>query len=370
MVDDAAALAWRLDRQGLGVMGAGSVTDAVDRVVAVRGWPAELTEQAVGVRCTTPEPGALARALESGELIRSYAFRGGSYAFTPAVGAVLLAMRTTSRGWEKRRFQQQGGFTLDDWQPFREMVRGALADGPLTREEITAEVARIPSLAHLTAGAAGAGADGLYKPLHWWGDICFGPSRDGRATFRLLADDPQWPGLPEIDDAGHRAIRLYLAAYGPATIANLDQWLVEGLSVPRRRLREWLADLGDEVCTVTTDDGDEAYLLTADRDGLESHEAHDTVRLLPGFDPWVLGPGTADTRVVAPDHRAVASRGAHLVIRGGVLSGTWRIRRDAVEVHWFGTGRPTPHPPLTDEVRRLSRLRGTDHPLELVVTDS
>src|SRR5699024_5023336 len=125
-----------------------------------------------------------------------------------------------------------------------------------------------PSLAHLATGATGAGADSLYKPLHWWGDICFGPTRDGQATFRLLADDPQWPGLPDVDDAGRQAIRLYLTAYGPATIGNLSYWLSEGLSVPRRRLQGWLADLGDELCTVTIDDGAEAYLLATDRDEL------------------------------------------------------------------------------------------------------
>src|SRR5699024_5904792 len=97
MVDDAVALAWRLDRQALGSEVACSVAEAVDRAVTIRGWPAELAEQAVAVRLASPEPGGLDRALTSGELLRSYAFRGGSYVFTPGVAAVLHAVRTTTR---------------------------------------------------------------------------------------------------------------------------------------------------------------------------------------------------------------------------------------------------------------------------------
>ena len=94
--------------------------------------------------------------------------------------------------------------------------------------EATARLAGT-ALAHLAAAATGTGADCLYKPLHWWGDICFGPSRDGESTFRLLRDDPHWPGLPSVDDAGREAIRLYLSAYGPASSQNLDYWLNDGV---------------------------------------------------------------------------------------------------------------------------------------------
>ena len=50
--------------------------------------------------------------------------------------------------------------------------------------------------------------------------------------------------------AGRCSVLRYLASYGPATWANLDYWLTEGLSVPRRRLRTWVAELGDQVTEV------------------------------------------------------------------------------------------------------------------------
>lgn len=250
-IDGDRALAWRLRRQSLAPADGATVVDVVRRVVAMRGWPGDLAELAVCVRRPRPVPGALQRALDAGEVVRSYAFRGGSYVFTHAAAAELLAVRTATRIWETRRWQQQGGLQIDDWGPLREAVRDALAGGPLTRAEIAAHLARVPAVRRLAAPAgSGAGSDCLYKPLHWWGDICFGPGRGGRATFRWLRDDPRWPGAPDVDEAGRRALLRYLAGYGPATIDNLAYWFTEGLGVPRRRVLGWLADLGEEVTAV------------------------------------------------------------------------------------------------------------------------
>ena len=185
-----------------------TTTEVVRRLLALRGWPYEGSDLAVCLRQADPDPGGLGRALDAGNVVRSYAFRGGSYAFVPEIAAVVLSVRTATRIWQTRRWQEQGGFALDDWEPLRDAVCTALAEGPLTREEITERLERIPALRHLSTGSHGAGADSLYKPLHWWGDICFGPSRDGESTFRLLRDDPHWPGLPSVDDAGREAIRL------------------------------------------------------------------------------------------------------------------------------------------------------------------
>lgn len=336
-------------------MAATTVVDVAERVVALRGWPADLADLSVRIRQSTPEVNGLDRALAAGDLIRSYAFRGGSYVFTHEVAAALLACRTTTRVWETRRYQQQGQFALDDWRPLHEAVRDVLSNGPATRERIGAHLSRIPSLRHLAVAATGVGSDSLYKPLHWWGDICFGPSEGSRATFRRLDDDPRWPGLPDVDDAGRRAIALYLRAYGPATVENLVYWLTEGLSVPRRRLEAWLADLGDAVTTVDIG-GVTAYVLTEHLEALSQAEPSRTVRLLPGFDPWMFGPGTADGRLIARERRALATKGAHLVIRGGIVSGTWRVQSDALTVAWFAEAGPAPIADLEREAQRLGGM--------------
>lgn len=348
-------LGWRLRQNALDSP-ATTVAGAVEGVVAVRGWPALLTELAVGVRQAEPRAGSLQSELEAGRLVRSYSFRGGSYVMTPEMAAVVLKVRTATQVWESARFQRQGGFALDDWRPFREAVVEALADGPLTRRELADRLTRIPAWRELREAALGAGSDSLYKPLHWWGVICFGPDRDGASTFRLLDAQAAVPTDAEVDDAGRRAVRLYLAAYGPATADHLHHWLTDGLSAPRRRVDTWVRDLGDAVATVQVG-GTPAHCLTSDLDALASAEPSDSVHLLPGFDPWVMNPGTTDATIVDPAHRAPASYGAALVIVGGVVSGTWRARGDEVALAWFGP-RPSGSA-LAEGMRRLAAARAS-----------
>lgn len=350
-------LGWRLRRHGLDPVDGADAAEVVHRMVALRGWPADGADLSVAVRQARPEASPVSRALDTGDLIRSYAFGGGSYVFTHADAAAILALRTTTRVWATVRWQRQAQFSLDDWDPLRDAVCEFLADGPRTRAEIAAHLSRTPALASLAVAATGVGSDALYKPLHWWGDICFGPARGQQPTFRLLRDDPRWPGLPDLEVAARRAILRYLGGYGPATEAGLAHWFVAGLGVPRRRLEPWLAGLvGDEVTRVSVDDVP-AYARTADVDAIAACEPSASVRLLPGHDPWLLGPGTDDESLIAAERRVLASRGSNLVLWRGFVCGTWRLRDGVLTTSWFAeAGRP-PRAALAAEVARLGAVR-------------
>jgi hypothetical protein len=85
----------------------------------------------------------------------------------------------------------------------------------------------------------------------------------------------------------------------------------------------------------------------------------------PDTTSGVLGPGTADPHVVPPARRALVSRQANIVIAGGVVSGTWSIKRDTVEVAWFPEAGSPPQDALAEETARLATI--LDRPFEVSV---
>ena len=353
-------------RQFLDPVGAGPVEAVVRRLGALAAQSEEALELAVGARRTGSRAGDVARAFHEGRVIRAYAFRGATHLMTPEDGADYLALRAASRMWELPSWRSHYALEPDDWPTFRAVVREALADGPATRGELADALSASTRFRHLAEPVL-SGNDTLLKPLTWQGDMAFGPPRGGRATFQRLDANPRWPGIPELDEAGPRAVEAYLRAYGPATDDHVHRWLGEGLGAGRKRIRGWLAGLGDRLAVVDVG-GTTAHVLREDLAELAAAPATTAVRLLPGHDQWVLGPGTDDPHLVPPDRRALVTRGAHLVIAGGVLSGTWRLGRDAVTVSWFAEAGPAPQDALADEVERLSALLG--RPLALTVDEA
>ena len=109
----------------------------------------------------------------------------------------------------------------------------------------------------------------------------------------------------------------------------------------------------------------ESAILREDLEHLAATPATTAVRLLPGYDQWVLGPGTADAHVVPPARRTLVSRGANIVIAGGVVSGTWSVTGDQVVAAWFAEAGPPAREALAEEVARLAAI--LDRPLHSTV---
>jgi hypothetical protein len=348
-----AALSWRMRRQLLNPVGTASVADVVRRLGAV---PASAGELAIRVRRARSRRGEVARALAEGRIIKAYAFRGATHLLTPEDGGAYLALRAASRMWELSSWQRFYGLSPEDWLSLRKAVREALADGPLTHDELGAEVTARRAFRHLRS--AFGGSDTLLKPLTWQGDMSFGPPRNGRATFQRLDTNPRWAGLPDLDRAGQQAVETYFRTYGPATPRHVQYWLGEGLGVGRKRIQSWIADLCDRLTEVDVE-GEPAYVLSEDLVELTSTPATRAVRLLPGYDQWVLGPGTADAHVVPPARRKLVSRKANLVVAGGAVSGTWTLTDDEVVTAWFAEAGRAPKTALADEVQRLATILDT-----------
>jgi hypothetical protein len=93
--------------------------------------------------------------------------------------------------------------------------------------------------------------------------------------------------------------------------------------------------------------------------GVQSHVSS-SAELLPGFDQYVLGPGTADVHVILAGRRRAVSKQsgwiAPVVVAGGVVTGTWELDGEQVRIAWFEeAGRP-PRKALREEVDRLGAI--------------
>ena len=358
----AQALAWRMERQLLEPVGSESVAGVVRRLGAVLSMDESLAELAVRIRRTTSRPGELAKALADGTVVKAFAFRGSMHYLSPEDGGIYLALRSAGRQWELPSWVAYYRLAPSDWPDFRAAVREALSDGALTVGELGAVLTKRPAYRHLKP-VFDEGAGTLLKPLTWQGDMSFGPPRDGQHTFQRLDSNPRWQGIPELDDAGPRAIVAYVRAYGPATLEHVHYWLGNGLSAGRKRLDTWISGLGDRLVAVDVE-GTAAYGAREDIDSLDVALPSEAVRFLPGHDQWVMGPGTKDVHVTPPTRRELVTRKANPVIVGGVVSGTWVRQGDELTVTWLDE-RDRPDDALRQETARLAGILGRDLRLTL-----
>jgi hypothetical protein len=115
------------------------------------------------------------------------------------------------------------------------------------------------------------------------------------------------------------------------------------------------------VLTAVDVEGESAYARAADVDELRDTPPSSTVRLLPGFDQAVLGPGTGDTRIVSPQRRSDISKAAGwiapVVLRGGRVIGVWEADREDIRIRLFAeeeAGAAVSDARLVDEATRIS----------------
>jgi hypothetical protein len=354
------ALAWRMQRQLLDPIGTLPVDAVVRRLCGVQAQVASSADLAVRVRRAASRPGEVSRALSDGRLIKTWAMRGTLHLLTPEEGGAFLSLMASGRSWERPSWQRYFGVTPSQIEALHCTAREALDGKILTREDLVAAVVAKPGLGHV-GEALRSGWGTLFKPLAWKGDLCFGPSQGNRVTFmRPDAASSRWAGVPDPEEAAPVAIVAYFGAYGPTTIDAFGNWLAGGW-FGKRALRAWVNGLGDELAEVDVD-GEPAYVLAEHLDELAAAKPTATVRLLPGFDQYVLGPGTGDGRVTPAARRSAVSKQSGwispVVVAGGVVSGTWELDGAGVTIAWFKEAGKPPRKALEAEVERLSTILG------------
>lgn len=210
---------------------------------------------------------------------------------------------------------------LDD---LRRASLDALADRPLTAGDLGARLA--VTWPDLDPRALATGARGLLPlvqvtPRGVWGHSLATTWTTAEAWFGAPLAEPVDPA-----DALAELVRRYLAAYGPASVADVQRWA--GLT----RLAA-VADRAGLVEVRHTDGprGRERVLLDVPDAPRPDPDSPVPVRLLPDFDDVLLGHDDR-TRIVPADVRpALASRNGMppaTVLVDGTVAGTWALRRE------------------------------------------
>lgn len=348
-------LAWRMRRQFLDPVGGASAVEVTRRLAGVQAQVASAADLAVAVRgAAAAEVG---QALwDERTLVKTWAMRGTLHLLPVDQAAAYLALVATVRNWEKPSWQKAFGATPADLEAIAAAATEALGGGKaLTREELTAEVVDRTGSQHL-AEALGSGWGTLLKPLAWWGVLCYGPPQGNRVTFASPAHQvPGWSVLPTVQDAARTVIRAFLGAHGPATPKMFDAWLMRKMS-RNKDLKAWFAALTDELTTVEVE-GIQMCVLAEHLDELLATKPTTTVRLLGGFDQYILGAGTDATHVIPAERRSEVSRTAGwispVVLYGGQVAGVWEAKDGQVAINPF---QDIPAEPLQIEITRIGAL--------------
>jgi hypothetical protein len=343
-------LAWRMRRQHLTSPGGASAVELARVLCGIQAQVPSSALQAIAVRQAAPVAGEVDRALrEEKTLVRCWSVRGTLHLHAADEAARYGAAVAAVRSWERPSVLRGHGVTLAEITAIIDAIASVLPGRVLTREELTEAVLEHTGSRHL-AEVLRSGWGFALKPASWLGLLCHGPSDGSRVTFTGPATWlPAWKPV-EADEAGSELLRGYLSAYGPATLEDFGQWLFRGVAKVSL-LRGWLASVRDELTEVSVD-GSAALALTSDLDELRDTKPNTLVRLLPGFDQYVIA---VNRSLIPTAHRAKVSRTSGwispVVLVGGRVAGVWSVENGKLDVDPF---EKIPAKPLAAEFTRIS----------------
>lgn len=329
-------LAWRMRRQMLAPRAPVDAPAVARRLCGVQAQVASAAEQAVAARQATPSAGTVERALwQDRTLVKCWAMRGTLHLLAAEEHARYTATLATVRHWESGAWSRHHGVSPAEVERIREATGEVLAAGAvLTREELAAELVDRLAVDHLSRKLA-SGWGELLKPLSLLGELCHGPPRGNRVTF---TSPQRWlAGWRPVDaaDAGPALVRSFLAAHGPATVADFARWWARARPPA---VRPWFRALAGDLVEVEVEGGPPGLLLGAgDLESLRDTEVQGgTVRLVPNFDQYVLAAARDLEALVPAAHKEKVFRAAGwispVVLAGGRVAGVWRLERDRAAV--------------------------------------
>ncbi|MEX2984547.1 winged helix DNA-binding domain-containing protein [Streptomyces sp. C36] len=274
---------------------AASVEAVADALVALHATDAATVYLSACARLAEPSPGAVDRALyEHVTLVKLLSMRRTLFAVTtevaPCVGSSTareIARRERAALLKSLRENAEGGAPWDEHR-LAATERAALEALAARGEATTAELGRdVPALKETLLMSPGKPYESrqsvgsrVLRMLASDGHVRRSRPR-GSWTSSLYAWAPS-PALPEmpVREARAELVRRWLAAYGPATEADLKWWTGWTL----RDTRTALADVGAVDVRLGSGAG-----LALPGDLEDDAPAGDWAALLPGLDPTAMG---------------------------------------------------------------------------------
>ncbi|MGH2827209.1 MAG: winged helix DNA-binding domain-containing protein [Actinomycetota bacterium] len=259
-------------------------------------------------------------------LVKTWAMRGTLHLIPADEYPTWQVALNTLRHYRRDSWLRAFGVTHEEFDRLMVAISEALDGEPLTRDQLATRVGEITGSAVL-GDRLRESWGALLKPASFQGKLCFAPNEGRNVRFTRpdrwlkLADDPL--DLPE---AQASITRRFLAAYGPATLEDYARWC----GITPANAGKLIAALGEEVTEVDVE-ATPAWLLADDVDELRSAKPVRSVRLLPAFDPYVIGSTRHVVNLMPGDHKALVHRAqgwvSPVMLVNGRMDGVWRLQR-------------------------------------------
>ncbi len=273
-------------------------------------------------------PGAL---WETRSLVKTWAMRGTLHLLPSSeYPAWQAALDTSYKHYLRPAWLKWMEVTEPQLVSFIDAVGEALEGRTLTREQLSAEVAErtgSEKLGELVLGSWGS----ALKPASYRGRVCFAPGEGPKVQF---TNPSTWlPAAGALDgDPMQEIARRFLSAYGPATTQDFGRWWAGGMGA---KAGKTVAGLEDAVEVDV--EGTPAWALEADVNVMAAAKGAGTVRLLPAFDPYVIG-ASAHTESLMPGpfrSRVFRAQGwlSPVVLIDGRIEGVWSSEVKGRTVH-------------------------------------
>lgn len=328
-------LTWRVKRHHLGQrVSHDQLAAAIGRICCLHAQLLSSAELSLWARVDGVAQGEAERMLWTDRsLVKTWAMRGTLHLLPSEEYPLWQGALSAYRHYLRPSWLRAFGVTEEELEELLPAVGDALDGQLLTREELASAVADITGVPKLKAQLQDDSWGALLKPASFRGHLCFAPNEGKNVRF---TSPRSWLGGLEpvpADVALERMTRRYLGAYGPATRDDYGRWSAHTPAQAGRMIK----GLGDEVAAVEVE-GKRGWMLREHAEAAAATEPQRSVRLLPAFDPWVIGASRHVDAYCQDQHRERVYRKqgwiSPVVLVDGRMRGVWRheAKRDRVVV--------------------------------------